>query len=113
MKERVLCELPLDAAPTTDMPDKWEMDESWVVVCADGMRALGFQRSNVRAGEKAVGALVIFQASGVREATPDERRQLQEARKVAKLQAKQRRAARKAEREAEQQAQSGSVKQSA
>jgi hypothetical protein len=44
MRERVLCELPLEAAPKTDLLDRWEMDESWVVVSADGMRALGFER---------------------------------------------------------------------
>jgi hypothetical protein len=98
MRERVLCELPLDAAPKTDLLDRWEMEESWVVVSADGMRALGFTRSSVRAGEKAVGALVIFQGAAVREATPEERKRLQEARKAAKLQAKQRRAARRAEK---------------
>jgi hypothetical protein len=98
MRERVICELPLEAAPKTDLLDRWEMDESWVVVSADGMRALGFTRSSVRAGEKAVGALVIFQGAAVREATAEERKRLQEARKAAKLQAKQRRAARKAEK---------------
>ncbi len=76
------------------------MEESWLVVSANTMRALGFTRINARPGEKAVGALVIFQASDVREATEDERRALMEARKVSKLQAKQRRAARKAERDA-------------
>ena len=100
MRERVLCELPLDAAPKTDLLDRWEMEESWVVVSADGMRALGFTRASVRAGEKAVGALVIFQGAAVREATADERKALQEARKAAKLQAKQRRAARRAEKAA-------------
>jgi hypothetical protein len=35
----------------------------------------------------------------VREATPEERKRLQEARKAAKLQAKQRRAARRADKE--------------
>src|SRR5215831_6200846 len=97
-RERVLCELPLDAAPKADLLDRWEMEESGVVVSAEGMRALGFTRSSVRAGEKAVGALVIFQGAAVREATPEERKRLQEARKAAKLQAKQRRAARRAEK---------------
>jgi hypothetical protein len=64
------------------------------------MRALGFTKSNTRPGEKAVGALVIFQATEVREATADERRALMEARKVSKLQAKRRRAQRRAERDA-------------
>src|SRR5262249_11216453 len=80
--------------------EQWEMDETWVVVSSNTMRALGFTRSNARPGEKAVGALVIFQATDVREATADERKALMEARKASKLQARQRRAQRKAEREA-------------
>jgi hypothetical protein len=100
MRDRVLCELPLEKAPTTDQLSAWELDESWLVVSADGMRALAFQRSNARAGEKPVGALVVFQASAVREATSDERKQLQAARKAQKLQAKQRRAQRHAEKQA-------------
>ena len=94
----MLCEMPLDVSPKTDILEQWEMEETWLVVSANTMRALGFTRSNARPGEKAVGALVIFQATDVREATADERRALMEARKVSKLQAKQRRAARKAER---------------
>jgi hypothetical protein len=109
MRERVLCELPPEVAPKPDILDRWEMEESWVVVSAAGMRALGFARSNVRAGEKAVGALVIFQGEAVREATTEERKRLQEARKAAKLQAKQRRAARKAERQADQAGAAGST----
>ncbi len=104
MRERVLCELPLEAAPKTDILDRWEMEESWVVVSADGMRALGFKRKNARPGENENGALVVFLASAVREASADERRELQQARKAAKLQAKQRRAARQAERQRVQQA---------
>jgi hypothetical protein len=100
MTDRVLCEMPLDVSPKSDILEKWEMDETWVVVSANAMRALGFTRSNARPGEKAVGALVIFQATEVREATADERRSLMEARKASKLQAKQRRAVRKAERDA-------------
>jgi hypothetical protein len=103
MRERVLCELPLEAAPKTDVLDRWEMEESWVTVTAEGIRAIGFARSNARAGEKAVGALVVFQATAAREATADERKELQQARKAAKLQAKQRRAARQAEKQAERQ----------
>jgi hypothetical protein len=83
MQDRVLCELPLDVSPKPDILEQWEMQESWLVVSANTMRAL-----------------VIFQATDVREATADERRALMEARKVSKLQAKQRRAARKAERDA-------------
>ena len=100
MNDRVLCEMPLNVSPEPDILEQWEMEETWLVVSANTMRALGFTRSNVRPGEKAVGALVIFQATDVREATADERRALIEARKVSKLQAKQRRAARKAERDA-------------
>jgi hypothetical protein len=104
MRDRVLCELPLEKAPTTDQLSKWELEESWLVVSAEGMRTLAFERSNARAGEKPVGALVIFQAAAVREASSDERKQLQEARKAQKLQAKQRRAQRQAERQAQQEA---------
>jgi hypothetical protein len=100
MQDRVLCEMPLDISPKPNILEQWEMEENWLVVSANTMRALGFTRSNARPGEKAVGALVIFQATEVREATADERRALMEARKVSKLQAKQRRAARKAERDA-------------
>jgi hypothetical protein len=103
MRDRVLCELPLEKAPKPEMLDKWELDESWVVVSAEGMRALAFERANARAGEKPVGALVVFQGVEAREATPDERKQLQQARKAQKVQAKQARAARKGQRAAAQQ----------
>jgi hypothetical protein len=99
MRDRVLCELPLDKAPKTDLLERWELEESWVVVSADGMRALAFARSNTRTGEKPVGALVVFQAVDVREASVDERKQLQTARKAQKIAAKQRRAARQAEKQ--------------
>jgi hypothetical protein len=112
MTDRVLCEMPVDVAPKQETLEKWELEETWLVVSANSMRALGFTRSNARPGEKAVGALVIFQATEVREATADERRALMEARKVSKLQAKQRRAARKAERDAAK-AQTASEKLSA
>jgi hypothetical protein len=104
MRDRVLCEIPLEKDPTTDQMSTWELEESWLVVSADGMRALAFERSNARAGEKPVGALVVFQAVAVREATAEERKQLQEARKAQKLQAKQRRAQRQAEKQAERDA---------
>jgi hypothetical protein len=103
MRDRILCELPLDNSPKPDLLDRWELEESWLVVSADGMRALAFERSNTRAGEKPVGALVVFQAVDAREATPEERKQLQEARKVQKTLAKQRRAQRQAEKQAEKQ----------
>jgi hypothetical protein len=113
MRERVQCELPLDAAPKAATLEQWEMDEAWVVVTAGGLRALGFVRNNMRAGEKAVGAMVVFQAVEVREATQDERKKLQEARKADKLLAKQRRAERKAEREAAKQAEATAAEQAA
>jgi hypothetical protein len=100
MQDRVLCEMPMDVSPKPDILEQWEMEEAWVVVSASAMRAIGFSRANARPGEKAVGALVIFQATEVREATEDERRALMEARKRAKAIAKQRRVERKAEREA-------------
>jgi hypothetical protein len=103
MRDRVLCELPLDKAPKAAVLDQWEIEESWVVVSAEGMRALAFERSNARAGEKPVGALVVFQGIEAREAKPEERKALQEARKAQKIQAKQRRAARQAEKQAERQ----------
>ncbi len=56
MRERVLCELPLDAAPKTDLLDRWEMEESWVTVAADGMRAIGFARERAAGGEGGGGA---------------------------------------------------------
>ena len=105
MRDRVMCELPLDKAPKADILDHWELEESWIVVSADGMRALAFERSNARAGEKPVGALVVFQAVEAREASADERKQLQQARKAQKIQQKQRRAQRQAERQAQKTAQ--------
>jgi hypothetical protein len=118
MRERLMCELPLDAAPKPATLEQWEMDETWVVVSSTGLRALGFARTNARAGEKAVGAMVVFQASEVREASQEERKKLQEARKAEKVRAKQRRAERRAEKEAAKQveqaaASAESVKQSA
>lgn len=115
MRDRVLCEMPQAEAPKSDTLDKWELEESWVVVSAEGMRALAFERSNVRAGEKPVGSLVVFQASAIREASPDERRELQQARKAQKVKAKQARAARQAEKQAKKQAEKAeqAAKQSA
>jgi hypothetical protein len=113
MRERVLSELPLDKAPKPDLLERWELEESWVVVSAEGMRALAFERSNTRAGEKPVGALVIFQAVDVREASADERKQLQAARKAQKIAAKQRRAQRQAERQAAKASERADAKQSA
>jgi hypothetical protein len=105
MQDRLLAEMPLEQAPKPDILERWELDEAWVVVGADRLRAIGFKRPNARPGEKEAGALVVFQASEIREATAEERKQLQAARKAAKLQAKERRAKRAAEKQAEKQAQ--------
>ena len=48
MQDRVLCEMPLDASPKPDILEQWEMEETWLVVSANTMRALGFTRSNAR-----------------------------------------------------------------
>src|SRR5215470_14789313 len=37
MRDRVLCELPLEKAPKSDTLDRWELEESWIVVTADAM----------------------------------------------------------------------------
>jgi hypothetical protein len=113
MRDRVLCELPLEKAPKPETLDQWEMEESWVVVSAEGMRALAFERANARAGEKPVGALVVFQGVEAREAKPEERKALQEARKAQKVQAKQRRAARQAEKQPAKDAVTTPIQQSA
>ena len=73
MRERVLCELPLDVALKPELLERWELEESWLVVGAASMRAVAFTRSNVRAGEKAVGSMVIFQAAEKQAATADQR----------------------------------------
>lgn len=104
MRDRVQCELSPENAPKPEILERWELEEAWVVVSADTMRALAFERSNVRAGEKPVGSLVIFQATDVREATADERKKLQEARKVQKVKAKQQRKARQDEKKAAKEA---------
>jgi hypothetical protein len=113
MRDRILCELPLDKAPKPDLLERWELDESWLVVSADDMRALAFERSNARAGEKPVGALVVFQAVEAREASPEERKRLQEARKAQKIAAKQRRAQRQAEKQVAREAAAAAAQQSA
>lgn len=96
MRDRVLCEFDLEHAPSTELLDRWELEEPWVIVSATSFRALGFARKNPRPNEKGVGALVVFQGIEVHEASVEERKQLQEAKKAARLQAKQRRAARQA-----------------
>ena len=103
MQDRVRVELPLEVAPSTDLLSQWELEESWLVVSATSMRALAFKRTNTRAGEKDVGSLVVFVGAAAREATPEERKHLQAARKAQKTLTKQRRAARAAEKAAAKQ----------
>jgi hypothetical protein len=98
MRERLLAEMPQPEAPKPETLEKWELEEAWVVVSADSMRALSFKRANARPGEKDTGALVIFQANEIREATAEERKSLQAARKSAKLMAKAARAKRAEEK---------------
>jgi len=100
MQDRLLVEMPLDQAPKLEIRERWELEETYVVVGADRLRAIGYKRPNPRPGEKEAGAMVIFQASEIREATAEERKALQQARKAAKLQAKERRARRAAEKKA-------------
>ena len=94
----VRCRWMSHPSPTSSSSGRWRRPGWWSPPTPCGRWASPAR--NARPGEKAVGALVIFQATDVREATADERRALMEARKVSKLQAKQRRAARKAERDA-------------
>ena len=100
MKDRVQVEMPRAAAPTQDTLDTWELEEQWISVGCDGLRAIGFQRANPRPGEKAVGTMVIFSGVEAREATAQERAALQQARKEVKSKAKARRAERAAARAA-------------
>jgi hypothetical protein len=79
MRDRVLCEFDLEHAPSTELLDTWELEESWLIVSANSFRAM-----------------VVFQGVEVHEASVEERKQLQEAKKAARLQTKQRRAARQA-----------------
>src|SRR5678815_4864400 len=51
MTDRVLCEMPLDVSPKPDILEQWEMEESWLVVSASTMRALGFTLSLIHISE--------------------------------------------------------------
>jgi hypothetical protein len=104
MQDRLSCEFGAEALPKTETQEQWELDETWLVVEAASMRALSFERANVRAGEKPYGALVIFQGTAVREATAEERKQLMQARKQEKQRAKQARAERLAQKQATREA---------
>ncbi len=111
MQDRVRVELPEEVAPSTDLLAQWELEESWVVVSASAMRVISFDRQNARPGEKKAGAFVIYVGANAREATTEERKQLQAARKAQKTQAKQRRAARAAEKAAAKAAEQATTKE--
>ncbi len=104
MRDLLLCEMPETDAPPPQKLEQWEMDETWIVIQADALRQLGFERKQARAGESAVGAMVIFQAVEIREATPEERKSLNEHRKAQKVKQKQARTKRQAERKAQREA---------
>ena len=60
MQDRVLCEMPLDVSPKPEILEQWEMEESWLVVSANTMRALGLhplQRATRREGGRSIGHL--------------------------------------------------------
>jgi hypothetical protein len=85
-----------DIAPDSATLEKWELDETWVVVEADQMRRL--VGSNEESGK--AWAIVSFPATAIREMDAKEKQQMQEARKATlqqrkarKLQAKQAKAA--------------------
>jgi hypothetical protein len=59
MRDRVLCEFDLEHAPATELLDRWELEESWVIVSASSFRSIGFKRKNPRPNEKGVGAMVV------------------------------------------------------
>ena len=65
--------MPLDVSPKPDILEQWEMEESWFGGLGQH-DACQVHQKHARPGEKAVGALVIFQATEVREVTADELR---------------------------------------
>jgi hypothetical protein len=93
-------DLDADVAPDTATLEKWELDETWVVIEADMMRRL--VGNNEESGK--AWAIISFPATEIREMTPQEKSAMQAARKDAlqkrkakKLQAKQAKAAEQAE----------------
>jgi hypothetical protein len=75
--------------PKPEILERWELDETWLVVSPTPCGRSPPLAPNVRAGETAVGSLVIFQAAEVREASAEKRKQLQETRKADRDAAKQ------------------------
>jgi hypothetical protein len=98
MRDRIRVKLSPEVSPKQDILDRWELEETWVMVSSDSLRANAFT------GAKGPTALVTFNAVEVREATQEERAKLQQARKAVKQKNKQARAQRKAERDAQKKA---------
>lgn len=46
MHDKVLCEFDLEHAPSSELLDRWELDESWLIVAANSFRAMGYTRRN-------------------------------------------------------------------
>lgn len=113
MQERVRVEFAEEVAPSTDLMSQWELEENWLVITASAMRTITFARQNARAGEKDTAGFVVFVGSSVREATPDERKQLQVTRKAQKTKAKERRAQRAAEKAAKKAAEKAAAQATA
>jgi hypothetical protein len=103
MRDRVRVTFNAENAPTQELMEKWELDEPWVVVQADSMRANAFE------GNRGATALVSFNGVDIHEASADERKKLQSARKEVKQKNKTRRVQAKAEREAARKAQSSAA----
>ena len=94
MQETLRVTLAADIAPTQAIMDKWEMDEQWVTVKAESMRTLTGETDG------RPWSLISFQATEVKEVSPQERQQLQDARKTSKAKKKAARAKAKADRAA-------------
>ena len=103
MRDRVRVTFAADVAPKPDDMARWELEETWVVISADTLRAAAFT------GAKGATALVSFTGVEVREATAAERKDLQAARQALKAKQKQRRAQAKADKTAAKKAHAASA----
>ena len=97
MQEQMSFDLAPEVAPDSKTQDRWEMDETWVVVTADSMR-LSKGETEGRAW-----AVVSFTATKVEEMTQQQRQELVQARRVSKQDKKQKAAERKAAKKAAKQ----------
>src|SRR5271166_3658309 len=94
MQDRLRVAMAADVAPTQAIMDKWEMEEQWVIVKAEAMRTLTGETDG------RPWSLITFPATEVKEVSPQERQQLQDARKSSKAKKKAARAKAKADRAA-------------